>query len=151
MSWYVLVLVLASLSHAVEETVATAVKEEPLLGALDIVLIVALLAFAGWWLLNRRDDSSSKPVYTIQWVLLVLFNHFFIKTNPWVYGLIIYQYCKFLEQLGTIVLQTDFNYIMVIWDSLVLTKQLIRISKDYPKSRYYDTFSAGIQYGTKSR
>ncbi|XP_046680657.1 NADPH--cytochrome P450 reductase isoform X2 [Homalodisca vitripennis] len=57
---------LAVLCEATEETVAAPVKDEPMFGVLDIVLIVALLGIAGWWLFKRKDDSSSKPVYTIQ-------------------------------------------------------------------------------------
>ncbi|XP_054273617.1 NADPH--cytochrome P450 reductase [Macrosteles quadrilineatus] len=61
--FWILSVMLVSLTSAVEEVVAEA-NEEPLFGVLDIVLIVALLGIAGWWLLKKKEES--KPVYTIQ-------------------------------------------------------------------------------------
>lgn len=43
-------------------------KEEPLFGVLDIVLLVALLGIAGWWLMKRKskENANSHKTYTIQ-------------------------------------------------------------------------------------
>uniref|UniRef100_A0A1B6E5J6 NADPH--cytochrome P450 reductase n=1 Tax=Clastoptera arizonana TaxID=38151 RepID=A0A1B6E5J6_9HEMI len=43
-------------------------SDEPLFGVLDIILIVALLGIAGWWIIRSKtsDDSPSIKSYTIQ-------------------------------------------------------------------------------------
>lgn len=50
----------------VEEEVGT--NDEPLFGVLDIILLVALLGIAGWWLMRSKssDDSAIHKSYTIQ-------------------------------------------------------------------------------------
>lgn len=53
---------------AAEEMSQEEPKEEPLFGVLDIVLLVALLGIAGWWLMKRKskENANSQKTYTIQ-------------------------------------------------------------------------------------
>lgn len=44
---------------------------EPLFGTIDYIILVALLGFATWWLLkrkNRQEETSSIKSYSIQYV-----------------------------------------------------------------------------------
>lgn len=46
-----------------------AVTPEPLFGTIDYIILVALLGFATWWLLrrkNRQEEASSIKSYSIQ-------------------------------------------------------------------------------------
>lgn len=53
---------------AAEEMPTEGTNEEPLFGVLDIVLLVALLGIAGWWLMKRKskENAESHKTYTIQ-------------------------------------------------------------------------------------
>ncbi|KAL0272143.1 UNVERIFIED_CONTAM: hypothetical protein PYX00_005224 [Menopon gallinae] len=50
------------------DTVAEVLKEEPMFGVLDIVLLVVLFAIGAWWLLkdSKKPETSHTKSYTIQ-------------------------------------------------------------------------------------
>lgn len=64
----ILVAVLKMEMLGAEEMTKEESTEEPLFGVLDIVLLVALLGIAGWWLMKRksRENANSQKTYTIQ-------------------------------------------------------------------------------------
>lgn len=53
---------------AAKEIEEEGTKEDPLFGVLDIVLLVALLGIAGWWLMKRKnkENANAQKTYTIQ-------------------------------------------------------------------------------------
>lgn len=57
----------ASAAEIIDESLQAAVAvEEPLLGTLDLVLIVTILAITAWYYLKKKEDEVPKRDYSIK-------------------------------------------------------------------------------------